>query len=228
VNLLITGASRGLGNTLARGLPRSNDTAYLISRSRPSSLEVEDGARRVWLQVDLSRDDAPDIIAAGVSSDALDAVIHNAGIWEPSAFSSQYDFVRVSDAQTRDILRVNLESAITLTRALLPKLERSSNPKIVLVGSVNGLENTDMPEVAYNASKWGLRGVAHGLRAHLRTKRIGVTVINPGSIDTDDDSSRQDLIPPSDLLEVVRLVLRLSRRSNLKEVHLPAMLDEMA
>jgi NAD(P)-dependent dehydrogenase (short-subunit alcohol dehydrogenase family) len=228
VNLLITGASRGLGNTLARGLPRSNDTAYLVSRSRPSSLEVEDGARRVWLQVDLSRDDAPDIIAAGVSSDALDAVIHNAGIWEPSAFSSQYDFVRVSDAQTRDILRVNLESAITLTRALLPKLERSSNPKIVLVGSVNGLENTDMPEVAYNASKWGLRGVAHGLRAHLRTKRIGVTVINPGSIDTDDDSSRQDLIPPSDLLEVVRLVLRLSRRSNLKEVHLPAMLDEMA
>ncbi|NJK46414.1 MAG: SDR family NAD(P)-dependent oxidoreductase [Pleurocapsa sp. SU_196_0] len=85
-----------------------------------------------------------------------------------------------------------------------------------------------MPEVAYNASKWGLRGVAHGLRAHLRAKRIGVTIINPGSIGTDDDSSKQDLIPPSDLLEVVRLVLRLSRRSNLKEVHLPAMLDEMA
>jgi NAD(P)-dependent dehydrogenase (short-subunit alcohol dehydrogenase family) len=228
VNLLITGASRGLGDALARGLPRPSDTAYLVSRSRPSSLEVEDGARRVWLQADLSRDDAAEIIVAGVSSDTLDAVIHNAGIWEPSAFSSQYDFTRVSDAHTREILRVNLESAITLTRALLPKLERSSNPKIVLVGSVNGLENTDMPEVAYNASKWGLRGVAHGLRAHLRTKRIGVTVINPGSIDTDDDSSRQDLIPPSDLLEVVRLVLRLSRRSNLKEVHLPAMLDEMA
>ncbi|NJK46413.1 MAG: SDR family oxidoreductase [Pleurocapsa sp. SU_196_0] len=140
MNLLITGASRGLGDALARGLPHPNDTAYLVSRSRPSSLEVQDGARRVWLQADLSLEDAAKVIASSVGSDALDAVIHNAGIWEPSAFSSQYDFTRVADAHTREILRVNLESAITLTRALLPKLERSANPKIVLIGSVNGLD----------------------------------------------------------------------------------------
>jgi 3-oxoacyl-[acyl-carrier protein] reductase len=115
-----------------------------------------------------------------------------------------------------------------VTRALLPHLEGSVNPKIVLIGSVNGLENTGMPEVAYNASKWGLRGVAHALRENLRQKRIGVTVINPGSIDRADGSEREDLIPPGDLVALLRCVVSISRRSNVKEIDLPSMLDEMA
>ena len=84
-----------------------------------------------------------------------------------------------------------------------------------------------MPEVAYNASKWALRGVAHGLREHLRPKRIGVTIINPGSIASSEDDSRLDLIPPSDLVAVISCVVKLSRRSNIKEIDLPAMMDEM-
>jgi NAD(P)-dependent dehydrogenase (short-subunit alcohol dehydrogenase family) len=227
MNVLITGASRGLGDALARGLPQFGDVAALVSRGRPESLDVRDGVRRVWIEADLNDDHAPKHVASSLELDVLDVLIHNAGIWEHNAFSSGYDFQSVPDHETRTILRVNLESVITLTRALLPRLQRSANPKIVLIGSVNGLDNAGMPEVAYNASKWGLRGVAHGLREHLRHHRIGVTIINPGSIDTEDDSAREDLIPPSDLLEVVRCVVRLSRRSNLKEIHLPAMLDDM-
>jgi NAD(P)-dependent dehydrogenase (short-subunit alcohol dehydrogenase family) len=227
MNLLITGASRGLGDALARGLPRSGDTAFLVSRGKPRNLELDDGVRRVWIEADLGAENAAERVAASLEVDVLDVLIHNAGIWEHDAFSDDYEFGHVPDDETRTILRVNLESVITLTRALLPRVERSDNPKIVLIGSVNGLDNAGMPEVAYNASKWGLRGVAHGLREHLRAKRIGVTIVNPGSIATEEDDSRPDLIPPSDLLEVVRCVVKLSRRSNVKEIHLPAMLDEM-
>jgi NAD(P)-dependent dehydrogenase (short-subunit alcohol dehydrogenase family) len=227
VNLLITGASRGLGDALARGLPSAGDTAFLVSRNSPPSLEVRDGVARHWLEADLNDVNAPEITQNALDGHALDVLIHNAGIWESTAFFNGYEFQNVSDTETRGILRVNLESVITLTRALLPHLEGSTNPKIVLIGSVNGLENTGMPEVAYNASKWGLRGVAHGLRENLRQKRIGVTIINPGSIDVTDDSSREDLIPPSDLVTLLRCIVSLSRRSNVKEIDLPAMLDEM-
>ena len=227
MNYLITGASRGLGDALARGLPSAGDTVYLVSRSAPPSLALQDGIARHWLEADLSRDDAAEVIREGVTVDAIDVLIHNAGIWERRAFSHQYDFAAVTDAETREILRVNLESVITLTRALLPLLERSANPKLILIGSVNGLSNTGMPEVAYNASKWGLRGVAHGLREHLRSKRIGVTIINPGSIAASEDDSRLDLIPPSDLVMLMQCVVKLSNRSNIKEIDLPAMLDEM-
>jgi NAD(P)-dependent dehydrogenase (short-subunit alcohol dehydrogenase family) len=228
VNALVTGASRGLGDAIARGLPTAGDRVWLVSRSRPVSLAVDDGVERTWIQADLSRQDAAQTVSSALGGEPLDALVYNAGIWESTAFSGQYDFQTVPDLETRDILRVNLESAITLTRALLPHLAGSENAKIILIGSVNGLPNTGMPEVAYNASKWGLRGVAHGLRAHLRGKRIGVTVVNPGSIDVTDASKREDLIPPSDLVALVRCVVKLSRRSNVTEIDVPAMLDEMA
>ncbi len=227
MNYLITGASRGLGDALARGLPSAGDRVYLVSRSEPPSLALQDGVTRHWLEADLNREDAAETIAGDLTADVIDVLIHNAGIWERSAFSSQYDFEHVTDAETRAILRVNLESVITVTRALLPYLERSSNPKLILIGSVNGLSNSRMPEVAYNASKWGLRGVAHGLREHLRSKRIGVTIINPGSIASSEDDSRLDLIPPSDLVAVIACIVKLSKRSNIKEIDLPAMMDEM-
>ncbi len=228
MNSLITGSSRGLGDALARGLPNAGDTVFLVSRGCPPALDLRDSVERHWFPVDLTHHDAPDQIFAALGDHALDVLIHNAGIWEREAFSNNYDFERVSDAETREILRVNLESAITLIRALLPRLERSANPKIILIGSVNGLENVGMPEVAYNASKWGLRGVAHGLREHLRQRRIGVTIINPGSIASSDENTREDLIPPSDPVALVRYVVSVSRRSNVKEVDLPAMMDEMA
>lgn len=52
------------------------------------------------------------------------------------------------------------------------------------IGSVSGMENTRLREVAYNASRFGLRGVAYALRENLRRDRISVTCINPGDIVT--------------------------------------------
>jgi short-subunit dehydrogenase len=225
---LIVGASRGLGDAFSRGVPNPGDHAWLVSRSRPASLEVSDGVQREWIEADLNLEDAAQTVSSAFNADVVDVLIYNAGIWETAAFSSRYDFGRVPDLETCEVLRVNLQSAIHLIRAFLPRLERSTNPKIILIGSVNGLPNTGMPEVAYNASKWGLRGVAHGLRAHLRGQRIGVTVINPGSIDTVDESHREDLIPPADLVALVRCVVQLSRRTNVTEIDMPAMLDAMA
>ena len=105
MNYLITGASRGLGDALARGLPSAGDTVYLVSRSRPPSLEFQDGVTRQWLEADLSREDAAETIADGLTVDVIDVLIHNAGIWERGSFSSGYDFEAVSARETREILR---------------------------------------------------------------------------------------------------------------------------
>ena len=226
MNYLITGGSRGLGDALARGLPSAGDRMYLVSRNAPPSLELQDGVERHWLEADLNHETVAEQILKGVGSVVLDVIIHNAGIWERGAFGGQYNFESVTDAETREILRVNLESVITITRALLPRLQQSVNPKLILIGSTNGLSNAGESAVAYNASKWGLRGVAQGLREYLRQKRIGVTIINPGSIAASEDASRLDLIPPSDLVAVIACVVKLSRRSNIKEIDLPAMMDE--
>jgi short-subunit dehydrogenase len=223
MNILITGASRGLGDAFSRGLGQPGDTLWLVSRNPCASLQLQDGVTRRWIQADLSSPGVHQQIASSLG--ALDVVIHNAGIWESGAFSSDYRFENVPEAETRNVLEVNLIAPILLTQILLPKIRTSSNPKIILIGSINGLENTAMPEVAYSASKFGLRGVAHALREHLRNERIAVTVVNPGSIAWESASSREDLIPPADIVRLVRAVLETSNRTVVKEIDLPAMRD---
>ena len=53
-NYIIFGASQGLGDAFVKGLPSSGDTVWIVSRSEPSSLNIDDGVRRIWLKIDLS------------------------------------------------------------------------------------------------------------------------------------------------------------------------------
>jgi short-subunit dehydrogenase len=230
---LIFGGSRGLGAAFNVALPAPGDKVWIVSRGRPDT-SGRGGVERRWIEADLAAPDAPARVAAALGDSAIDVAIYNAGIWESTAFSDRYDFATVPDAETVDIMAVNLTSAITCLRAVLPNLRRSPAAKIVLIGSTSGLENTGQPEVAYSASKFGLRGVAHALREVLRADRIAVTCLNPGNIGTitvADGEIRaaphepRDMIPPRDLIDLVRCLARLSNSSCVKEIDIMAMSD---
>ncbi len=231
---LIVGASRGLGEVLHRTLPVAGDVCWLVSRSEPA-LELADGVSRTWIRADLAERESADVIASVLGDAALDVVIYNAGIWEERAFSAGYRFEDVSDEEDARVLAVNLTSAIPVLKRLIPALRRGVNAKIVLIGSVNGLPYTDTPEVAYNASKFGLRGVAHALRAGLRKDRIAVTILNPGSFGVPrfvdgqlvnaTSGDADDCIPPRDLATLVRAIISLSNATVVRELDVMAMSD---
>ena len=106
------------------------------------------------------------------------------GTWETDAFTSDYAFENCSDEDMARVIAVNLMAPIRLVKTLLPNLRRSTNPKIVFMGALSGLDNFPAREVANSASKFGLRGAVHALREELRDERIGVSVINPGYVGT--------------------------------------------
>lgn len=234
-HMLIFGGSRGFGAALALALPSAGDTVWLVSRTRPD-LRDRDGVRRLWIEVDLTERESAAIIARAIGDAALDLAIYNAGIWEHNAFRSSYDLADVDDAETERIIAVNLTSAIRCMRALLPNLRRSLAAKIIFVGSTSGLDNASGPEVAYAASKFGLRGVAHALRENLRPDGIAVTCINPGNIGTitvengivtSTAHEARRMIPPHDLIELMKCVMRLSNDSCVKEIDVMAMTDRV-
>lgn len=231
----IAGASRGLGAAFAEGLPQPGDTVWLLSRGRPAGLENDDDVSRVWLPVDLLNPAAPGIVKGEVENAPIDVLLYNAGIWEPAAFSDGYDFSRTPADANDDVLTVNLTAPLHLIQQLLPNVCRSQNGKIILIGSTSGLDNSRAPEVAYNASKFGLRGLAHGLRELLRPDFVGVTVVNPGTINTETPLSEgiegaagysREMIPMDDLVNLVRTVIQLSRYTCVKEINVPAMADQ--
>lgn len=231
---LIIGASRGLGEALHRLLPTAGDVCWLVSRSEPT-LALGDDVTRNWIRADLAERSSSAVIAQAIGDSALDVVIYNAGIWEDAAFSSDYRFEDVSDDEDARVLAVNLTTAIPVLKRLIPALRRGARPKIVLIGSVNGLPYVNAPEVAYNASKFGLRGVAHGLRAGLRADRIAVSIINPGNFGAPrfvdgqlvnaTSGAVEDCIPAQDLVTLVRAILSLSNAAVVRELDVMAMED---
>ena len=228
MKILITGASRGLGAQLTRLLPRLGDELFLVSRTEPVFYD-DKGVVSHWIPADLSKQDAPETIASMIP-DSLDVLIHNAGIWEKTAFTSDYDFTTITPEETQRIVDVNLVAPMLITRSLLPRLRLSENPKIIFIGSANGIENSGFPETAYGASKWGLRGVAYSLREFLRSERIGVTVINLGTIGDQIHNREGEVaaegMPYSDVANILRCVIETSRKTNIKEISVPAMMDE--
>ena len=232
-NLLILGASRGLGAAFAGYVPDARDTVWLVSRSRPAALDRDDGIRRHWVQADLSLETSAADVRAALGETRLDVLLYNAGIWEKGAFGPGYNFEASPLAETQRLLAVNLSSAILCVQALLPNLRQSDNPKIILIGSTSGLENVQDREVAYVASKFGLRGAAYALRESLRADRIAVTCINPGYFVTEIPYERgvepvlaeTSGIPMHDLVALVRCLMTLSRGSCVKEIDMPAMRD---
>jgi NAD(P)-dependent dehydrogenase (short-subunit alcohol dehydrogenase family) len=214
---LIVGASRGLGDALNRRLPRAGDTVVLVSRNEPH-LAQDDGVAREWIAGDLARLETGAEVARQLDGRRIDIVVYNAGIWERDAWSAAYDVTTVSDEETARIIAVNLTGAITLISKLLPNLLQSDNPKVILIGSINGLASTQDVGVAYSASKFGMRGMVHALRAHWRKHRIAVSVLNPGTFG-------DGAVTHVDLVASVRYVVDLSRGACAKEIDLFAMED---
>jgi NAD(P)-dependent dehydrogenase (short-subunit alcohol dehydrogenase family) len=222
-NVTIIVGSRGIGEAVARHLVAKSEQVLSISRSVSSYGE--------WIKADVSTLEGVNTVAEAVGQGCLDFLLYMAGTWEANAFTPAYSFSSCSDDDITRVLNVNLIAPIRIVRALLPALRKSSNPKIIFMGALSGLENFPSREVANTASKFGLCGVVHSLRQELRHDRISVTVINPGNVGTPEvlsdlaeiGSPATDAIPLEDLLMIIDCILCLSRQTCIKEIDVPAM-----
>jgi short-subunit dehydrogenase len=182
---LITGASRGIGAATARELARRGYALALAARSSGplEALAAEltlNGAPALPIPTDLRSVDELQRLArlALRHFGRIDALIHNAGV------GGSGPIARLPDRAAETTLDTNLLAPIELTRALLPAMLERRHGAIVFVASVAG--HIGLPASAtYSASKFGLRGFAHGLRREVAHRGVSVTIVSPGFIRTD-------------------------------------------
>lgn len=236
MQIMIVGASQGLGRAFAEGLCQPGDTLIGVSRSTPAILNVPPGVACRWVEADLTAPAAAAAQLAQVAPESLDVLIYNLGLWEEKAFTADYFFTQDADADLMRMVDVNVTAALLVVKHLLPRLLTSARPRLILTGSTSALRQCGRPEVAFGATKSALNGLGDALREGFRDARLGVTTLQLGYLNTTDDLAvpasqaawrgEGKLVPLHDVVAMVRTILALSDASFVRELVMPAILDE--
>jgi 3-oxoacyl-[acyl-carrier protein] reductase len=177
---LVTGASGGIGEAIARQLHAQGATLVLAGRrSEALAALAEALVERARVEVaELSDPQAAEqLIAAAADGGGPDVLINNAGLTRDNLA------VRMKDEDWQTVLEVNLTAVFRLTRAALRGMMRRRWGRIVNVTSIVAL--TGNPgQVNYAAAKAGMIGMTKSLAAEVATRGITVNCVAPGFIET--------------------------------------------
>jgi len=173
---LLTGATGGLGRAIAQAMAERGARLTLSARNR-EALEAMaaglPGSGHSVLPADLAEPGAAERLAA--EAGGTEILVANAGL--PAAgWLADFSAMEVERA-----LRVNLEAPMLLARALYPAMAEAGCGHLVFVASLSGKAASPRSSI-YNATKFGLRGFAFGLRADLAPKGVGASLVSPGFV----------------------------------------------
>ena len=179
MKILITGTSRGIGFELTRQALQRGDFVIAVARKPEASnalteLKSQYSDKLQLLAADMTAEDAPQKIANAVGKE-LDVLINNAGVLLEG--ESAQDFM--------ESFRVNSVAPFLLTKALLPALKNSSQPKVIQITSKMGSidDNASGGHCAYRSSKTALNMINKCIA--LDNPWLTSIVIHPGWVKTD-------------------------------------------
>jgi NAD(P)-dependent dehydrogenase (short-subunit alcohol dehydrogenase family) len=183
---LVTGGSKGLGKAMARGLAEAGADVIISSRTetdlKASLAEVlaDTGRRGRYVVADMARRDQVRHLAREALDFAgrVDILINNAGTNKPQAIDA------VTDEAWDEVLEINLNSVMALTRALVPPMKERRWGRIIHISSAFGLVSKEKRN-AYSATKSALLGLARASALDLGPFGITVNAIAPGPFLTD-------------------------------------------
>ena len=228
--LVITGASSGIGAATARQASQAGHRVVLGARREDvlEELAAELGGpeRALAVRCDVGEWNDNEALAAAAldSFGRIDAVFANAG------FGAKRGFLEESPEHWRSMVLTNVLGVALTIRATLPHLLERGEGHYVITSSVAG--RRALPGSLYSATKWAVTAIGEALRQELRTmhenRRIRVTLIEPGMVDTpffenraenalqDDDIARAVLYALSqpEHVDVNEMLIRPSSQSS--------------
>lgn len=184
--ILITGASSGLGEGMARRFAGEGRSLALAARrlDRLETLanELRPAAEQVAVaQLDVTDTDSVPIVFGKLREElgGLDRVIVNAGLGKGAPLGTGKAHANIETIQT------NLVGALAQIEAALEIFREQNSGHLVLISSISGIRGLPKAQAAYSASKAGLSALGQGLQAEFANSPIEVSVLLPGYIETD-------------------------------------------
>jgi 3-oxoacyl-[acyl-carrier protein] reductase len=196
---LVTGASRGIGRTIALTLAEEGATVVLGARDEARLEEVvldikRAGGNASAARLDVqSRESVETCVGSLLTSHGrLDHLVNNAGITRDNLL------IRMKQDQWDEVLATNLTGTFLCTQAVLKPMLRQKSGRIVSVTSVVGLSG-NAGQANYAAAKAGLIGFTKAIAKEVASRNITANVIAPGFVDTEmtadlTDAQRQQIM----------------------------------
>ncbi len=186
--ILVTGASRGIGNNIAKNLAKENIVIANYNKSEIEAKKLKKDLEEKNINIDIikadvcNRKQVQEMIKQILDNYGhIDVLINNAGI-------SQYKlFTDITDNDWEEIMNTNLNANFIVTQEVVKNMIQNKEGLIVNISSIWGITGAAM-EVAYSTSKAGIIGLTKSLAKELGPSNIRVNAIAPGIINTEMNS----------------------------------------
>jgi NAD(P)-dependent dehydrogenase (short-subunit alcohol dehydrogenase family) len=186
---MVTGASRGIGRSIALRFAEEGARLALVARTeaellQTASLVEKAGARTVAVPADI-RDPvgaAASVEQAEAELGAIDVLVNNAGVflWRP--------FLNLTPDEWDLVIATNLTGAANFCRAVIPGMMKRRRGRIVNVSSIHGMRG-EANLAAHSAAKFGLIGLTQSLAREFREFNIAVNAVCPGTVENREDET---------------------------------------
>jgi short-subunit dehydrogenase len=222
---LVTGASRGIGKSIAKKLAELNYNLILIARSESGlkqvATEIENSGSKVsYYTCDLSSVQSINESLNKIFKDhqVVDVLVNNAGIWTEGSLEASVE-------EFNKVLAVNLSAQFVILKRIVPLMKSNRQGYIFNISSQAG--KYGFPGAAtYVASKFGLSGLSESLYRELAEHNIKVTAICPSWVNTDMAADAgatipyEEMIQTEDISKTIEWLLSLSSAASIKEVNI--------
>lgn len=174
MNILVTGASRGIGKTIAKSL-QSYGNVYVTARNEE---KLKEFGNEMYFVCDLSKEE--DLLKLGdfIQEKKIDILVNNAG---------EYTYCGIEDTEIsklNEMLSINLKAPIYLMHSAIPHMKKNKFGRVINIGSISGVMGEAYASM-YSATKAGLIGLSKATGLELAEFGVTVNTINPGWVDTE-------------------------------------------
>jgi len=232
MNVIITGASKGLGKAIAEKFAEAGDALLVCSRNEVQLYKMVEELLTRFPQCTIKAkpvDMSIKQVAKGFGSWCLqfgtpDIIINNAGQFIPGSVYNE------EEGALEKMIEVNLYSAYHLTRLLLPKMMEAKSGHIFNMCSIASFQAYSNGG-AYSISKFALHGFSVNLREELKSYNIKVTTVFPGAAYTDSWAAtgidKKRFMEAEDIAKMVYAASQLSPQACVEDIILRPQLGDI-
>jgi short-subunit dehydrogenase len=233
MNVVITGASRGLGKAIAHIFAQNGHNLYLTSRNEVALYKAVEELMVAYPDVtikaqafDLSVKEQAQAFGNWVLhfNVPIDVLVNNAGLFDPGSVYNE------PDGTLEHMMAVNLFSAYHVTRSVIDKLIQQNSGHIFNMCSIASFKAYPNGG-AYSISKYALAGFSTNLREEMKPFNIKVTAVYPGAAYTDSwegsGVDRKRIMQPDDIAKLIYTASQLSPQACVEEITLRPQLGDL-